>query len=387
MGEGRRHRNYDAEFKKEAVRLVTERGVAVKKVAEDLGIHPAMLTRWKREYLNGGNGSFSGKGHLKPEEEELRQLRRENADLREERDILKKAFGHILTTRQKKYRFIEEHRGEFRVEKMCKVLKVSRSGYYAWRIKKPGKRQQENQSLLVRIQEIHKQSHRTYGSPRVTVELKEQGITCGKNRIARLMRENGIRAKTIKKYKATTDSNHKYPVAENLLGDGIQADMPNTVWASDITYISTEEGWLYLAVIMDILSRKVIGWSLKPRLTQELVIEAFRKAIRQRNPVSGLIHHSDQGSQYASTEYQRLLKEYGIMPSMSRKGNCYDNAYVESFFHTLKTELIYDERYRTRQEAILSVFDYIEVFYNRKRRHSALGYKSPAEFERLQYAA
>lgn len=273
------------------------------------------------------------------------------------------------------------------MKKMCKVLKVSRSGYYAWRIKKPGKRQQENQSLLAHIQEIHKQSRRTYGSPRVTEELKEHGITCGKNRIARLMRENDIRAKTVKKYKATTDSSHKYPVAENLLRDGIQADMPNTVWASDITYISTEEGWLYLAVIMDILSRKVIGWSLKPRLTQELVVEAFRKAIGQRNPVSGLIHHSDQGSQYASTEYQRLLKEYGIMPSMSRKGNCYDNAYVESFFHTLKTELIYDERYRTRQEAMLSVFEYIEVFYNRKRRHSALGYKSPAEFERLQYAA
>ncbi len=270
---------------------------------------------------------------------------------------------------------------------MCKVLKISRSGYYAWRRHQPCKRQQDNEELLGRIREIHKQSRSTYGSPRIKVELNEQGIRCGKNRVARVMRDNGIQAKMKKKYKATTDSHHNYPVAENLLKQKEVAEGPTAVWVSDITYIFTQEGWLYLAVIMDVHNRMIIGWSLKPWLTQELVIEAFRKAIRKKQDASGIIHHSDQGRQYASAEYQRLLKEYGIIPSMSRKGNCYDNAYVESFFHTLKTELIYDEQYRTRRDAMHSIFEYIEVFYNRMRRHSALGYKSPAEFERLQYAA
>lgn len=273
------------------------------------------------------------------------------------------------------------------MKKMCKVLKISKSGYYEWRKHKPSKRQQENKLLLGHVEEVYRQSRGTYGSPRVKVELNEQGIGCGKNRVARIMKENGIQAKTKKKYKATTDSRHSYPVVENLLKDTAKVNSPNSVWVSDITYISTDEGWLYLAVIMDVFCRKIIGWSMKARLTQDLVIDAFKQAVIKRVVISGIIHHSDQGSQYAGTEYQKILNEHGIMPSMSRKGNCYDNAHVESFFHTLKTELIYGQRYRTRQEAMLSIFEYIEVFYNRKRRHSALGYKSPVEFERLRYAA
>jgi len=268
---------------------------------------------------------------------------------------------------------------------MCKVLKVSQSGYYAWKKRQPSRRQRENELLLGRIKEIWKQSRCTYGSPRITIELNEEGMRCGKNRIARIMRVNGIQAKMKRKYKVTTDSWHKYPIAQNLLkedGSSLQK-----AWVSDITYIRTAEGWLYLAAVMKVRSRKIIGWSLKARLTKDLVIEALNKAMRQERAYTGVIHHSDRGSQYASHEYQDFLKEHGIMPSMCGRGNCYDNAYIESFFHTLKTELISFERYDTRQEARLSIFEYIEVFYNRERRHSALGYRSPVEYERLNNAA
>jgi transposase InsO family protein len=285
-----------------------------------------------------------------------------------------------------RYRFVEGHREEFRVKKMCKVLKISKSGYYTWRGRRPSRRQLGNELLLEQIREVHKQSRGTYGSPRVSVELNEQGISCGKNRVARIMRVNDIQAKTKKKYKATTDSRHRFPVAENLLLKEEQQPR-STVWASDITYIPTDEGWLYLAGIMNLRYRKIIGLSMKDRLTQDITINALKQAIGRDGPTHGLIHHSDRGSQYACKEYQGLLQEHGILPSMSRKGNCYDNAFMESFFHTLKTELIYGQRYRTRQEAMLSIFEYIEVFYNRMRRHSALGYKSPAEYERLQNAA
>jgi transposase InsO family protein len=268
---------------------------------------------------------------------------------------------------------------------MCKILKVSQSGYYAWGKRQPSRRQRENELLLGRIKEIWKQSRCTYGSPRITIELNEEGMRCGKNRIARIMKVNGIQAKMKRKYKVTTDSWHKYPIAQNLLkedGSSLQK-----AWVSDITYIRTAEGWLYLAAVMKVRSRKIIGWSLKARLTKDLVIEALNKAMKQERAYTGVIHHSDRGSQYASHEYQDFLKEHGIMPSMCGRGNCYDNAYIESFFHTLKTELISFERYDTREEARLSVFEYIEVFYNRERRHSALGYRSPVEYERLNNAA
>ncbi len=284
-----------------------------------------------------------------------------------------------------RYRFVESYREEFRVKKMCKVLKISKSGYYSWRCQKPSRRHQENELLLGHIEAVYEHSRGTYGSPRITIELKERGIPCGKNRILRIMRDNGIRAKMKKKYKATTDSRHNHPVAPNLFLKGGQ-QATNTVWASDITYIPTDEGWLYLAGVMNLGYRKIIGLSMKDRLTQELTVDALKQAIGRDRVPQGLIHHSDRGSQYACKEYQNLLQGHGILPSMSRKGNCYDNAYMESFFHTLKTELIYGERFRTREEAKLRIFEYIEVFYNRMRRHSALGYKSPAEYERLQNA-
>lgn len=280
-----------------------------------------------------------------------------------------------------KYAFIDEHRSGFRVKKMCRVLDISRSRYYAWRRRSKGVRQHENERLLEKIKEAYAVSRRTYGSPRITRDLREDGILCGKNRIARLMRHHGIYAKTKRRFKVTTHSNHHLPVAANLLKGQFQTDMPNKVWLSDITYIRTQEGWLYLSAILDLYNRQVIGWSMNERLTQDLVLQALQQALGRRKPDSGVVFHSDRGSQYASSAFRSVLEQNHFSQSMSATGNCYDNAVMESFFHTLKTEVVYFERYRTRAEARQSIFEYIEVFYNRIRRHSALGYLSPLEFE------
>ncbi len=280
-----------------------------------------------------------------------------------------------------KYAFIDEHRSGFRVKKMCRVLDISRSRYYAWRRRSKGVRQQEDERLLEKIKEAYAMSRRTYGSPRIAKELRENGVLCGKNRIARLMRLHGIYAKTKRRFKVTTHSNHHLPVAENLLRGQFQTDSPNKVWLSDITYIRTREGWLYLSAILDLYNRQVIGWSMDERLTQDLVIQALQQALGRRKPDSGVVFHSDRGSQYAGQAFKSVLEQHHFSQSMSAAGNCYDNAVMESFFHTLKTEVVYFERYRTRAEARQSIFEYIEVFYNRIRRHSALGYLSPLEFE------
>ena len=228
------------------------------------------------------------------------------------------------------------------------------------------------------------QSRQTYGSPRLTVELRDSGMACSENRVARLMRDSGIRAIGKRKYRVTTQSKHSHPVAKNLLNRQFGANKPNAVWLSDITYIWTTEGWLYLAGVIDVHSRMLVGWSMSRRITAELALEALSQAIHRRNVTPELMHHSDRGSQYAAGEYQKLLKKTQMICSMSRKGNCWDNAPMESFFATLKTELIYRERFKTRQEAKAKIFEYIEVFYNRQRRHSTLGMKSPVDFERRQ---
>ncbi len=259
------------------------------------------------------------------------------------------------------------------------MLEVSRSGYYAWRNRKPGKRWNENEELLDRIQEIHQKSRRVYGSPRITAELRDQGTLCGKNRIARIMKDNGIRAEVKRRFRRTTDSKHNYSLAANLL---VQDGYKGPLWASDITYVPTKEGWLYVSAVMSVQSRKIIGLSMKNQLSEDLTAAALKQAVTREDPTEGLIHHSDRGRQYACYGYQGLLRRYGITLSMSRKGNCYDNAYMESFFSTLKRELVHGERYRTREEARLSIFEYVEVFYNRTRKHSALGYKSPEQYEK-----
>jgi len=280
-----------------------------------------------------------------------------------------------------KYGFIEEHREVHEIKRMCGVLKVSRSGYYAWGRREPSLRQRGNEELLRQIREVHIQSRRLYGSPRIAAELKKQGFGCGKKRVARIMREHSIRGEVKKRrFRRTTDSRHPYALASNLL---VERSQTEGVWASDMTFVPTSEGWLYVAAVMNVKSRRIIGLSMSDKLSQELASDALRDAVGRQSPSEGLIHHSDRGRQYASYAYQELLREYGMTPSMSRSGNCYDNAYVESFFGTLKTELVHGERYRTRLEARLSIFEYVEVFYNRQRSHSALEYRSPEQYEKL----
>jgi transposase InsO family protein len=242
-------------------------------------------------------------------------------------------------------------------------------------------REVANRALAAKIRVIHRESRETYGSPSIWDALVKQGHRVGEHRIARLMRAEGIRAKTVKKWRATTQSNHRMPVAANTLDRQFSVTRPNQVWAGDITYVWTTEGWLYLAVVLDLYSRAVIGWALEAWLTGDLTQQALTMAIRHRTPKAGVLHHSDRGSQYAATAYQQLLTTHGMTGSMSRRGNCWDNACVESFFGTLKRELIAHRQYRTRDEATQDIFEYIEVFYNRLRRHSTLGYYSPAEFE------
>ena len=279
------------------------------------------------------------------------------------------------------YRFMRECRESYKIKRMSGVLKVSRSGYYAWERREPSLRQRGNEELLRQIREIHAQGRRFYGSPRIAAELRKQGIRCGKNRVARIMRAHSIRGEVKKRrFRRTTDSRHDYALASNLLVERRQTE---GVWASDMTFVPTSEGWLYVAAVMNVKSRRIIGLSMNDKLSQALASAALRDAVGRQSPPEGLIHHSDRGRQYASYAYQELLREYGMIPSMSRSGNCYDNAYMESFFGTLKTELVHGERYRTRLEARLSIFEYVEVFYNRQRSHSALGYRSPEQYEKL----
>ena len=286
-----------------------------------------------------------------------------------------------------RYQFVGEHSGQFPVERMCRVLKVSASAYYAWRGRPESRRGREDRRLLVEIKAIHQAKRETYGSPRIHAELQALGLRHGEKRVARLMRDNGIRAKQRRKFKATTDSKHSHPVAPNLLERDFEAGASNQKWVADITYIPTREGWLYLAVILDLYSRLVVGWSMADRMTRQLVLDALQMAVGRRCPEPGLLHHSDRGSQYACGDYQKALGDHGMICSMSRKGDCWDNAPMESFFHTLKTELVNHRDYQTRWKAKDDIFEYIEVFYNRSRRHSALGFATPAEYEIIKMAA
>ena len=280
-----------------------------------------------------------------------------------------------------RYRAIQQHDRRYPIRLMCRALAVSPAGYYAWRARPESRRGAINRALVATIRVIHREARETYGSPSIWDALIKQGHGVGEHRVARLMRQEGIRAKTVKKWRATTQSNHRLPVALNTLNRQFMVTRPNRVWAGDITYVWTTEGWLYLAVVLDLYSRLVIGWAMGSRLTVELAEQALTMAVANRAPRAGLLHHSDRGSQYAATSYQHLLGEHGITTSMSRKGNCWDNACVESFFGTLKRELVYHQHYATRENATQDIFEYIEVFYNRKRRHSTLGYNSPAEYE------
>lgn len=267
---------------------------------------------------------------------------------------------------------------------LCKVMQVSRSGYYHWKKRGASAREKERSQLIPRVRSIHQESKATYGSRRMAQELNALGFHCGKHKAGTLMKLAGVAAKQRKKFKATTDSKHTFPVAPNLLNRRFSVTTPNCVWVGDITYIWTSEGWLYLAVVIDLYSRRIVGWSMNKCITRRLVMDAFTMAIWRRKPSSGLIFHSDRGSQYCSHDFQKLLKKHGILTSMSRKGNCWDNAVAESFFGSLKVEQVFGVRYPCRSSARQDIIEYIEMFYNSKRRHSSLGYMNPMEFEKQQ---
>ena len=282
-----------------------------------------------------------------------------------------------------KFGFVDEHRLVWPVTVMCKVLGLSTSGYYAWRARPESPRAAANRALLDDIARIHAESHGTYGSPRIHAVLRGHGRRVGRSRIERLMRRAGLRGLAALPRRArTTDSRHDYPIAPNRLARNFNAARPNQIWLADLTYIPTAEGWLYLAAILDMHTRKIVGWSMRQTLHAEIAIDALNMAIQRQRPPPGLIHHSDRGIQYAAEAYRQTLATSGITPSMSRKGNCWDNAPMESFFHTLKTERVHHRVYATRDQARRDLFQYIEGFYNPRRLHSALGYLSPEEMER-----
>jgi transposase InsO family protein len=267
------------------------------------------------------------------------------------------------------------------VGRLCVLLGISRSGYYAWRKRKPSQRAQNNQALIDPIRRIHKLSRKAYGSPRVYAQLKKQGYSCNKKRVARLMRQDGLKGQRKYRKVLTTNSQHNFPVAPNVLNREFQAEKPNQKWVADITYIPTDEGWLYVAGVLDLFSRKIVGWEMSSQIDATLVENALRMALYQRQPGKGLLHHSDRGSQYASYQIRNILAANQVQVSMSGKGNCYDNAVMESFWGTLKNEWVHHQKYLTRSQARTDIFGYIEGFYNTVRLHSTLGYLSPAEFE------
>jgi len=280
-----------------------------------------------------------------------------------------------------RYRFIEVEKASYPIALMCRILQVSRGSYYAWRARPESARSRSDGKLLVDIRAAHKASRCTYGSPRMQRELLAQGHSVGRHRVARLMRLDGLRGRRRRRFRTTTQSNHAHPVAANQLERQFAVETPNQAWVTDITYIWTLQGWLYLCVILDLYSRRVVGWAMGERINQALTLRALKMALAGRAPKPGLVHHSDRGSQYAAKLYRRLLKARGIECSMSRRGDCWDNAVAESFFATLKVELVYETLFITRAQARQEIFEYIEAFYNRVRRHSYLGYVSPVDYE------
>jgi putative transposase len=280
-----------------------------------------------------------------------------------------------------KYQFIEKHQGQYSVSRLCLMLGIKRSSFYAWKKRKPSLREKDNQALIEHIRRVHKKYRKIYGSPRVYVQLKKEEILCSKKRVARLMRQDGLKGQRKYRKVITTNSKHSFPVAPNVLNREFQAEKPNQKWVGDITYIPTDEGWLYLAGILDLFSRKIVGWATSDLIDATLVEKALRMALYQRGPGQGLLHHSDRGSQYASHQIRNILAANQIQVSMSGKGNCYDNAVMESFWGTLKNEWVNYQKYQTRSQARTDIFSYIEGFYNTVRLHSTLGYLSPAEFE------
>ncbi|MGE4218972.1 MAG: IS3 family transposase [Alphaproteobacteria bacterium] len=373
-------RKFSREFKVEAVRLVTDRGVAVAQAARDLDVADSVLRRWMRELTAAPVAAFPGNGQMRADLAEIAALKKEVARLRAERDILKKAGSFFRARGDMRFAFIAKHRHIWPVSWLCEVLEVSRSGFHAWLSRPTSIREIHDAKLVLAIETSFKASDRTYGARRIWRDVLEEGLACGLHRIERLMRLNALRARPRRRGKPRDDGERSV-IADNILDRDFQAARPNQKWLADFTYIWTAEGWLYVAVVLDLFSRRVVGWSMKADRDASLVMDALMMAVWRRGKADALLHHSDQGSQYTSEQFQRLLADNAITCSMSRAGNVWDNSAMESFFSSLKTERIARKVYRTRDEARANVFDYIERFYNPRRRHSKLGYLSPMAFE------
>ncbi|MER5274127.1 IS3 family transposase [Serratia marcescens] len=369
---------FTPEFKEEAVRQITERGYSVAEVSDRLGVSAHSLYKWLRA-IKPDNSEQHARDLLEAKSEILK-LRAQLKRTEEERDILKKGRAVLCKGARLKYRFINEHRTVWGVMTMCRVLNVARAGFYAWLHNPVSARDKDNQRLLMLIRDSYSLSGGVYGYRRVHGDLNEIGETCGKNRVGRIMQLNRIKA--VRGYKAPRRiAGRPSVVAPNRVQRQFTVVRANQVWVTDITYIRTWQGWLYLAVVIDLFARNVVGWSMKPTLSRELALDALMMALWRRKPDSEVIVHSDQGSQYGSDDWQRFCRANNLVPSMSRRGNCWDNAVAESFFSSLKKERIRKRIYKTRALARADIFDYIEVFYNRARRHSHLGGVSPEAFE------
>ncbi|WP_414646176.1 IS3 family transposase [Bradyrhizobium sp. 2S1] len=387
--EGRQRRSFTDDYKRQAVDLVASSGRSIGSVAKELGLRDSVLRRWVELRGTGREPTAAARRPTTqatlPSADhaaEIARLQRENERLRMERDILKKSNRDLCWGAEMRFRFIEDRRADYPVTILCDVLGVSPAGYYAWRSRPESQRSVANRELVDDIKRVHRETNGRYGSPRIHVELKAQGRGASRGRIERLMRHHGITAIMARPRRVrTTDSRHDLPIAANLLERNFTATAPNRIWLADITYIETDQGWLYLATVMDLYSRRIVGWAMADHLRAELPLAALRMAVSAQRPGAGLIHHSDRGVQYASAEYRKVVQSAGLRASMSRKADCYDNAPMESFFHTLKIELVYHTHYATRAEATRDIFAYIEGFYNRTRRHSAIGYVSPIEME------
>ncbi|MEB7830291.1 IS3 family transposase [Klebsiella quasipneumoniae] len=369
---------FTPEFKEEAVRQITERGYSVAEVSDRLGVSAHSLYKWLRA-IKPDNSEQHARDLLEAKSEILK-LRAQLKRTEEERDILKKGRAVLCKGARLKYRFINEHRTVWGVMTMCRVLNVARAGFYAWLHNPVSARDKDNQRLLIIIRDSYSLSGGVYGYRRVHGDLYEIGETCGKNRVGRIMQLNRIKA--VRGYKAPRRiAGRPSIVAPNRVQRQFTVVRANQVWVTDITYIRTWQGWLYLAVVIDLFARNVVGWSMKPTLSRELALDALMMAVWRRKPDGEVIVHSDQGSQYGSDDWQRFCRANHLAPSMSRRGNCWDNAVAESFFSSLKKERIRKRIYKTRDLARADIFDYIEVFYNRARRHSHLGGVSPEAFE------
>ncbi|WP_144423535.1 IS3 family transposase [Sphingopyxis sp. 113P3] len=385
-------RRFTDEFKREAVALWETSGRMQTEVAAELGIMPTMLRRWQRKLQDSNDmpvspaakPPVSAIGSPADQASEIARLRRELDRARMERDILKKAGRYLCGDAAMKFSFIEQHASTWPVNVMCRMLGVSRSGYYDWCVRAPSARTTANLALLHDVRRLQARHQGRYGSPRMHAALRAEGHRCSRGRVERLMRRHRIRALAGRRFRpCTTDSRHYLPIAPNLLAQNFVATAPNRIWLADITYIATGEGWLYLAAVLDLATRKIVGWAMRDHMRTELPLAAMMMAAQRQRPDRGLICHSDRGSQYAAGAYVDHLAVIGATPSMSRTGNCYDNAPMESFFHTLKVELVHQCRWATQAEARQALFGYIEGYYNRHRMHSALGYLTPEQAEQI----